>query len=226
MTIPQLTTIHATLGISPWILVALLVAGVGYLAYRNLARRTKLPVAQLPARHTGLRHVLFEAKWHPFVTGAIVGLIAIAAYPLSFATGRHSGLGITTPSADLANYLLTGNEKMINWGSLLVLGILVGSFIAAKGAGEFRIRIPDAQTTLRAVAGGIGMGVGAAWAGGCTIGNAMVNTAQFSYMGWIAFVFMLLGVGVGARFFVVKNVRPGAVRAVAQAQPQPVLVNA
>ena len=37
---------------------------------------------------------------------------------------------------------------------------------------------------------GLGMGVGASWAGGCTIGNAMVETAQFSFQGWISFLFM------------------------------------
>ena len=36
-----------------------------------------------------------------FYTGwlNLIGLIAIAAYPLSFASGREAGLGITTPSA-------------------------------------------------------------------------------------------------------------------------------
>ena len=43
---------------------------------------------------------------------------------------------------------------------------------------------------------------GASWAGGCTIGNAMVETAQFSFQGWISFLFMFLGVGLGTKVFV------------------------
>lgn len=43
------------------------------------------------------------------------------------------------------------------------------------------------------IIGGIGMGVGAAIAGGCTVGNAMVSTAQFEYQGWVSMVFMIVG---------------------------------
>ena len=42
------------------------------------------------------------------------------------------------------------------------------------------------------------MGVGAAWAGGCSIGNALVQTSLLSWQGWIALVFQILGVGGAA----------------------------
>ncbi|MBX4373179.1 YeeE/YedE family protein, partial [Mycobacterium tuberculosis] len=86
------------------------------------------------------------------------------------------GLGITTPTANLLNFLVTGADGKLDWGVMLVLGILVGSFIAAKATGEFRVRVPDATTTVRSIAGGLLMGVGAALAGGCTVGNGMVQT--------------------------------------------------
>lgn len=215
----ELTTLQQSLGVTPWVLVGLLLVGTGVATWWHLARRRR--AAQLPPRFTGVRHVLFEKPWHPFVTAILIGVIAIAAYPLSFATGRESGLGITTPSADIVAYLVTGDtEYGWNWGVLLVLGLLVGSYIAAKGAGEFKIRTPDARTTVRSVAGGTLMGVGAAWAGGCTIGNAMVQTAQFSYAGWLSLIFIFLGVGVGVRFFVTPHRRQGALTP-AQASPAP-----
>lgn len=96
VTVP-VTTIHYSLGISSWLLVALLVAVVALLARRELKRST--PMASLPPQRTGLAHLLFEKRWHPFMTAGLIGLIAIAAYPLSFASGREAGLGITTPSA-------------------------------------------------------------------------------------------------------------------------------
>ena len=49
------------------------------------------------------------------------------------------------------------------------------------------------------------MGVGAALAGGCTIGNSLVQTALFSWQGWIAFGFTFLGVGAAAHFFITNN---------------------
>ena len=88
---------------------------------------------------------------------------------------------------------------------IIVLLLLIGSFIAAKASGEFRVRVPDAQTTVRSIIGGLGMGWGAAWAGGCTIGNAMVNTATFSFQGWTALVFMVLGTGLAAKLFILNH---------------------
>lgn len=200
------TTIQDTLGISPWLLVAVLVAGVGYLAYRHLQQRPA-KVATLPPRRSGLNHLLFEKAWHPFATAVVIGVIAVLAYPLSYAAGRKSGLGITTPSADLTSFLVTGNPARLDWGVMLVVGLLIGSYIAAKGSGEFRVRVPDATTAVRSVVGGVLMGVGASWAGGCTIGNAMVQTAQFSYQGWLAFGFIFLGVGAAARIFITPHRR-------------------
>lgn len=221
------STLHDSLGVSPWVLVAVALAGSGGAVWWHLSHRKK--VATLPARYTGLRHLLFEKSWDPFVTAVLVAVLAIAAYPLSFATGRESGLGITTPSANVVSFLVTGEVEFArSWSVLLVLGILVGSYLAAKGAGEFKIRVPDARTAVRAIAGGSLMGIGAAWAGGCTIGNSMVQTAQFSYQGWLALIFTFLGVGLGVRFFITPHRRAGALTPVASgasrpaAQPQPV----
>ena len=48
--------------------------------------------------------------------------------------------GITTPSANVLQYLVTNDNSFINWGVFLVLGIFAGSFIAAKASNEFRVR--------------------------------------------------------------------------------------
>ncbi|MSS45683.1 YeeE/YedE family protein [Cutibacterium sp. WCA-380-WT-3A] len=195
------TTIPA-LGISPWIPTIVLAVVVGILVWRQL-RQPARKVATLAPEKTGIAHLLFEAKWHPFITAALISVIAIITYPLSEATGRHAGLGITTPTGNLLEWAVTGHASYIDWGVLLVVGILVGSYIAAKASGEFRIRVPDAAQVVRSIAGGLGMGIGASWAGGCTIGNAMVETAQFSFQGWISFLFMFLGVGLGTKVFVI-----------------------
>lgn len=213
-------TLHGTLGISPWWLVGALAVGVGYAARRELTRPRRTPVATLPARHTGLRHLLFEKAWHPFATAVVIALVAILAYPLSFAADRQSGLGITTPSADLVTFLVTGDPSLFwDWGVLLVLGILVGSYVAARGSGEFKIRVPDPRTTVRSLGGGSLMGIGAALAGGCTIGNSMVQTAQFSYQGWVALVFTFLGVGIASRLFITTHRWNGALTSGAATAP-------
>lgn len=205
----ELTTIHESLGISPWVLVTLLVGVVGWLIWRQRVQ-PQVAVARPVARRSGLAHLLLERPWSPYASAVAVGVLAAVAYPLSNATGRNAGLGITTPSANIVNFLTTGNAESIDWGVLFVLGLIPGSYIAAKLSGEFRLRAPDANTAVRAILGGSIMGIGAAIAGGCTIGNSLVQTALFSYQGWTAFLFTFLGVGVAARFFVQTHRRAGA----------------
>ncbi|WP_082043894.1 YeeE/YedE family protein [Mobilicoccus massiliensis] len=169
--------VYSTLGVSPWILVAVLCAAVAAAAWHHLSKPKRV-VAALPPQRRGVAHVLLEKSWHPFATALVIGAIAIAAWPLSTATGRNDGLGITTPSSNLTNYLVSGDGKFLDWGVMLVVGILVGSFIAAKASGEFRVRVPSAQIAVRSVVGGALMGVGAALAGGCTIGKSMLTNPR------------------------------------------------
>ncbi|MGM7634858.1 YeeE/YedE thiosulfate transporter family protein [Bacillus sp. Hm123] len=196
-------TIHGTLGVSPWALVALLVGITGLLVWKQLSKPTvKIPT--MKPKKTGLAHLLFEKRWNPLFTAILVGLIAIAAWPLSEATGRMFGLGVTTPTANILQYAVTGDSSFLNWGVFLVIGILIGSYVAAKGSGEFRFRVPDVSTCLKSAFGGILMGVGASLAGGCSIGNGLVETALFTWQGWISLPFMILGTWTAAYFTIVK----------------------
>lgn len=200
------TTIHATLGISHWILVALLVAITLWLTIKQL-RKPQAKLATLAPKKQGIAHILFEKRWHPFVTATLVGLIALLAWAWSVPTGRNFGLGITGPSANIMQYLVTGESKFINWGVFLVLGILLGSFIAAKASNEFRFRVPDVTTVLRSALGGVVMGIGASLAGGCSIGNGLVETAFFSWQGWVSLPVMILGTWVAAYFTIIRPSR-------------------
>lgn len=88
---------------------------VGFFVIREL-RKPRLKVARLKPRKQGISHILFEKSWHPFVTAVLVALIAILAWPLSSLSGRNYGLGITTPSANLVQYLSTGDVQFVDWG--------------------------------------------------------------------------------------------------------------
>ncbi|MDD7544652.1 YeeE/YedE family protein [Actinobacillus porcinus] len=199
-------TIYETFGVSPWMLVVILSVVTLFLVYKQLSK-PKVKLATMKPKKTGLAHILFEKRWNPFVTAVIIGLIATVAWPLSVATGREFGLGITGPSANIMQFLVTGDSKFINWGVFLVLGILIGSFVAAKGANEFRFRVPDVDTILKSAAGGVLMGIGATWAGGCSIGNGMVETSFFSWQGWVSLPVMILGTWVAAYFTIVRRAK-------------------
>ena len=191
------------LGISIWLLVGILGIVTAYLVWTEL-RKPKRQVASLPQKYSGLRHYLFEKRYHPFGAGIAIGLIALIAWPASQITGRNGGLGITTPSANLIHFIISGDQTKLNWGVFLVLGILLGSYLAAKGSHEFKWRLPDIKTIRNSVIGGILMGIGASWAGGCTIGNGLTATSVMSSKGWIALLFTILGVWTASYFIFVK----------------------
>ena len=188
----SLTTLPASFGVSAWFFAIPLAIGTALAARHYLATEKKAVRLDVP---------FWKRPLHLYTAGALVGLIGVIAWPLSAAAGRNSGLGITTPSANIATFITTGDVERLDWGVMLVLGLFIGAFAAARATGEFRLRVPDATTATRAVVGGCMMGVGAALAGGCTVGNGMVQTALFSYQGWIALLFIALGVGAGARIW-------------------------
>lgn len=207
-------SIADTLNLSVWPLIAILLAVTVWVVAKEL-RKPKLKVATLPPRRTGLAHILFEKRWHPFVTAVLIGLIALLAWPLSEATGRMFGTGITSPTANILQFLVAGDSKFINWGVFTVLGIFLGSFIAAKASREFRVRAADAPTTLRSAFGGLLMGFGASIAGGCSIGNGLVMTAMMTRQGWVGTVFMIFGVWTASWIVYIRPQRKAKLTAAA-----------
>lgn len=197
-------TIYNTFGVSPWVLVVILVLVTAFLAFRSQAK-SKHNVAQLKPKKTGLAHILFEKRWHPFVSASLIGVIAVLAWVTSVQTGRNGGLGITGPTVQALQYVTTGDSKFINWGTLLILGILIGGFIAAKFSNEFKLRVPTSQDVVHNVMGGALMGIGASLAGGCSIGNGLVETALFSWQGWVALPLMVLGTWASAHYLYMRN---------------------
>ncbi|HLQ73083.1 MAG TPA: YeeE/YedE family protein [Bacillota bacterium] len=196
-------SIAQTFNVSHWIFIIFFAVIVIGIVVREL-RKPKVNIPKLPAKRTGIAHFLFEKRWHPFFSALLIGFVAMLAWPLSAATGRVFGLGITAPSANILQFLVLGDMSFINWGVFLVLGIMGGSYVAAKGSREFRFRMPDSKTAIRNFLGGNLMGVGASLAGGCSIGNGLVNTAMMTWQGWTALLFMILGTWTASYFVLIR----------------------
>jgi uncharacterized protein len=146
---------------------------------------------------------IFKHAWGWRTTGIVIGLIGMAAFPLSAATGRNYPLGITGGWVGFSRTLVTG-QNFISWEVLLVLGIVVGGFIAAIIAGEFALRAPEPKMMLQSFGGGLLMGFGAVCASGCNVGHILSGVPQLS-MGSIASgISIILGAWFAAYFLFIR----------------------
>ena len=197
------TSLPETLGISPWYAVILLSALTGYAVWCHLRRKTP-PVAQPAPRKQGIAHWLFEARWHPFFSAVLIGVIALLAWPASLAEGRVGGLGISGPSAQLFSLLSAGKTAVFSWAGYLLFGIVAGALLAAWKSQELRIRFPGWPVMVKSLTGGLLMGIGSGLAGGCMLGNTVVNTAWFSWQGWVFIPCILFGSWMVSYFTIIR----------------------
>ena len=164
---------------------------------------------------------LDEASRSPYVIGTGLGLLNT----LAFATAGR-GLGITTAfesAAALAERRLAPDATHINeylkrrdeppkldWEAFLVLGVLGGSYLAARSSGErthagvpatweARFGTSRGKRYTAAFLGGATMMVGARMAKGCTSGHGLTGTAQLALSSWVFTPLMFASAVLAAR---------------------------
>ncbi len=144
--------------------------------------------------------------WSPYAVGIGIGILSWISFLLS-----DQALACSTAfsrSAGMIERMFRGKRAAerpyyrkfvpeIEWGWMLVLGILVGAFVSAQLSGSFRLQwVPGlwenafgGSPLLRigvAFIGGVLLGLGARWAGGCTSGHGISGTLQLVLSSWIA----------------------------------------
>jgi hypothetical protein len=93
---------------------------------------------------------------------------------------------------------------VIDWEWMLVLGVFVGAFLSAMFSGQFEtVWVPakwagtfgNTPVTRWVVSliGGIILGLGARWAGGCTSGHGISGTLQLGVSSWLAAICFFIG---------------------------------
>ena len=194
----QASSVQGLLKISPWALVAALILITAVMVKISLSQKQPGPT---PAHHLrGAAYVLFEKKFHLFFGAVLIGLLGVLAWYLSAQTGRQFGFSVAVPSANVMEYLVTGQNGYLNWGSLFAVGILAGSFVSALLSGGLELKSLPANEYPKRVFGGFLMGIGAVLTGGCTVANCLVSVAYFSIQGWLATFMILLGCAVATKF--------------------------
>jgi hypothetical protein len=105
---------------------------------------------------------------------------------------------------------------VVDWEWMLVVGAILGSFASAALSGDLHPEwVPPRWAAafgteplpriLTAFVGGVFMGFGARWAGGCTSGHGISGTLQLAASSWIAALSFYVG-GVGTALILTRLV--------------------
>lgn len=87
------------------------------------------------------------------------------------------------------------------WTGAIIIGTIMGAFISAIIAKEFKLRIPNKGLTLvKQFVGGILMGFGAVSALGCNITNILGGVPQLSLHSILAGAFIVFGCWIATYF--------------------------
>jgi uncharacterized membrane protein YedE/YeeE len=152
-------------------------------------------------------------QWSPYAVGIGIGVLSWLAFLLSdkpigcsAAFSRTSGMveRLFRGSRVTEKPYYKKFTPTVDWQWMLVIGILVGAFISAQLSGEFRATwIPQmwassfgsgiAMRWIVALIGGVLIGLGARWAGGCTSGHGISGTLQLAVSSWVAVMGFFIG---------------------------------
>ena len=158
--------------------------------------------------------VFTETNWSPYASGIGIGILSWLSFLIS---GKPIATSTTFARAGgMIENLITGGKAeqrpyfkkiklALNWQWMLVVGVVLGSFLSAIISGDFQIGVwvPSLWASafgdsvllrvLVAVAGGIILGFGARFAGGCTSGHGISGTLQLAVSSWVSAISFFIG---------------------------------
>ena len=169
------TALPSVIGVTPAMIVAVALT-VLLLAFWPLRRS---------AQHGGL--------WSWRLTGVALGTLGVLAWVTGVHAGWQWGLSATGPSRSLIDIFLLGGTSVPLWGTLMIAGVPVGSWLRARIAGPIAWRAPAAVEVPRRLLGGLLMGAGGTLAGGCNIAHALTGLSIFAVQSVLATVAMGAG---------------------------------
>lgn len=146
----------------------------------------------------GTMNVFIYVADHPLrITGELAVWSATAARLVGL--GPPPLLGVES----LAGCTLdSGGGGLISHMTFLVVGLVVGSLIAALLAHEFKVRSPRQHTRLRygqSLGGGLLMGYGSGIAIGCTVGAFFSAIPSLGLNGWVFALTLSAGAWLGVK---------------------------
>jgi len=155
----------------------------------------------------------FGTRWPPIPAGILIGVSMLLAFVVAgrgigasgamtrlVAWVQHSIFPVATEqSAYFGKYFADGAHPLDDYVVFLLVGLLLGAFVAAWRCGELRLEvlrgpnISGQNRLLLALCGGVISGFAARLARGCTSGQGLVGGAELSVGAWAFLMSVFVG---------------------------------
>lgn len=152
-------------------------------------------------------HAPFRRSHGQIAAGLVIGLLIPAAW---FVTGyignddfnpvQITSLTFINPIADSVQYIMLSTGLTLNFGIVVVAGVIVGSFVTAITTGRFELEgYKSPRHMLRSLGGAALMGAGGAMAYGCSIGQGLTGLSTLGLPSMIGVAGILVGATAALR---------------------------
>lgn len=116
---------------------------------------------------------------------------------------RPQSLTFVSPVAITLHGMLLDGVTLLNFGTGSIAGVILGAFVGARAADEFRWEaFDDAREMKRHLLGAVLMGTGGVLCGGCTIGQGITAGSLMALSFPLAVGGMIVGARLGIAFLV------------------------
>ncbi len=149
----------------------------------------------------------FRPAWRDVAAGVVIGLIPVVGWATTsvllfdeFDPLAVQSVAFTLPWSDTLFWTIASTSIPAGFGTGLIGGVLLGSFLSATLRGELKlVGFEGPQQFLRYSAGAGLMGVGGVLAGGCTVGAGLSGSASLSVAALLALTSIVVGGALAAR---------------------------
>lgn len=177
-----------------------------------------LAVCALALLGAGYAIYTFRPKVSHVVLAAVIGLVPVLGWATTsvllmdeFDPLEVQSAAFTLPWTDALFWTLASSAVQAGFGTGLIGGVLLGSFLSALVRGELQMQgFEDAPQMRRYLAGATLMGFGGVLAGGCTVGAGLSGSSALSLAALLALGSITIGATVFSR---IGGIRAAAVAA-------------
>jgi hypothetical protein len=136
--------------------------------------------------------------------GVLIGLLVVLTWWFTGSLAQDEfdpkpafSLSISGPLSRTALLVTSGSLAGSWFGITLVFGIILGGFLSSLYSHNFHLVLPDVHHLPHVIIGGLLMGVGAALAGGCNIGQGLSGMSSLSLSSVLAVIGIFAGMRLG-----------------------------